>query len=328
MDNLAAVPLQSQLGVAPDDIDARSLDTIAKVIVTLAIAFLGFFGCSQVGSLVFNVGGIGQVVGGVVGAVLFGLCTCMLLGLWKVVIPNSGPRLGVGALLPHKLAEMMDKHGNFTLLLTVHEANGVRVQSVLPYMSADLYVEITCGVNPVKRTVVKHDKKGSAKWNEQFRLNIRAVDDCIVLRIRDQDVFGSSAVGHSNIGIQRHIIRGENRNRTPFPQKCRFPISGDEEGVMMFGEKDAHIVLSFDYTDDYPDPIQYVPEGEGAPVEDARARGVSARIADNEKSMAHHGTHDSYGAVHFLSKVQFDPAAKYANAIGTTAGKDSVGAGK
>lgn len=259
---------------------------ILRCIGTVFIVALGMMLCGMIGSLAYPVGGVGAILGSGLGAVISLVFGCCLTGFWKDVLPDDNRTFGVGALLPHALAVQIGGHGNFDLILTVHEAVGVEVQGRMPWQRADTYIEVECGNNPVKRTCVKSD----GKFNEQFKLQVAGSDQAMVLRIKDQDVFGARDVGFVYVDIQKDII-GEG-----FPWRKEFMIEAGENDRLRWGKNKAFIVLSFDYTEEYPHALR-----------SEASRSMKSR-QEQEKQWASKG----YGAVSFLSQLEFNTQAKIA----------------
>merc|ERR1719240_1440671 len=111
--------------------------------------------CANVGSLAYPVGGVGAVVGTLVGGLVFLIIGCCMSGFWRDFLPQN-QNSGFATMLPHALAVQFGGHGNFQLILTVHEIRNVRVRGRMA-TRPNLYVEVESGNNPVKRTCVKQD---------------------------------------------------------------------------------------------------------------------------------------------------------------------------
>lgn len=256
---------------------------------TLFITALGTTLFGMIGSLAYPVGG--AILGSLIGFVISLAVGCVLTGFWKDVLPGDGRNFGLGSLVPHSLAVRLGEHGKFDLILTVHEAVGVRVQGHMPWRSADLYVEIECGSNPVKRTCVKRD----SKFNEQFKLQVTAGDEGILLRVKDQDIFGASSVGYVYVDIQRDILDAG------FPLQREFVIEAGENDWLRWSPEKAHLILSFDYTEDYPSSALRGPAASHA------TRGPRAK-----QELRKQWNSKGYGAVGFLTQLEFNPKAKLA----------------
>jgi hypothetical protein len=217
---------------------------------------------------------------------MLGIC---ITGLWREVpVFKDTKTFGANAFLPHALAVQIGSHGAFDMIVTVHEAVGVEVQGYLPWSSCNIFVEVECGNNPVKRTCVRND----AKYNEQFKLQIEAADDTILVRLKDQDVFGTYSVGYASINITRDIIE------QGFPDRQEFTISAGEHDRLRFGKHKAVIVLSFHATEYFA----------AVPVDETQKMATRQGLERQWSSK-------NYGAVSYLKRVEFNPSAKLAKEV-------------
>jgi hypothetical protein len=273
----------------PTSVAKSQLDWIqplVKGLITIFVAAVGMFMFAVVGSLAYPMSAVGAVVGAVSGLLLCGMLGVCITGLWREVpVFKDTKTFGANTFLPHALAVQIGSHGAFDMIVSVHEAVGVEVQGLLPWSSSNIFVEIECGNNPVKRTCVRHD----AKFNEQFKIQIEPADETILVRLKDQDVFGTFSVGYASINISRDIIE------KGFPDRGEFPISAGEHDRLRFGKHKAIIILSF-HASEY---FQAVPV-------DATQKMATRTEIDRQWASK------NYGAVSFLKKVEFNPSAKIA----------------
>mmetsp|Transcript_102379 Transcript_102379/g.285261 ORF Transcript_102379/g.285261 Transcript_102379/m.285261 type:complete len:298 (-) Transcript_102379:103-996(-) len=271
------------LPLLPGQKIASPLDMLYPMLrglTTLLIGILGMLLCGMVGSLAYP--GTGAIVGSIVGVLVCLAFGCCVTGFWRDLLPSNTSTFGAEQLLPHALAVQIGGHGHFDLVLTVHEATGVEVQGRMPWMKAETYIEVVCGSNPVKRTCVNAD----GKFNEQFKLKITPSDDILVVRLKDQDVFGARDVGYVCVDIQKDIIDAG------FPWQKRFTIEAGEHDKLRWKEVKAIIILSFDYTEDYPTELR---GGDGG----------GSRTA-SQKDLTRQWNSSNYGAVNYLSTLEFN----------------------
>lgn len=259
---------------------------LIRGLATLFIAALGMMLFGMVGSLAYPVGGVGAIIGSVMGVIICLLLGCCVTGFWKDFVPDDTKTFGIRAFLPHVLAVQIGTHGNFDLIVTVHQAVGIEVQGHMPWKRSDTFIEIECGNNPVKRTCVRND----GKFNEQFKLQVAAADEGILLRIKDQDVFGTSDIGFVYVDIQKDIIDAG------FPRRREFDVEAGENDKLRWGKNKAALLLSFDYTDDYPRVLRH----------------DEKRQTERHQDLEQQWSSKNYGAVSFLSKLEFNPTVKIA----------------
>lgn len=219
---------------------------LVQGLFTLVLAVLGMIVVSIIGSLAYPVGGVGAILGLLIGGVVFGLIGCFMSGLWRQLF--IGYRLPVlGSLLPQNVAAAMGSHGDFTLIVTIHEVKNLEVRGYLPWiMKPDIYVQIDCGKNPPKRTCVKRN----CQYNEQFKLEVNAADDTIMLWVLDQDVFGSDKIGYVALNIQKDIIEAG------FPARQRHVLEAQEDCNIQWAQGQASIIVSYDHTEDYAESLR------------------------------------------------------------------------
>mmetsp|Transcript_55172 Transcript_55172/g.162186 ORF Transcript_55172/g.162186 Transcript_55172/m.162186 type:complete len:325 (-) Transcript_55172:91-1065(-) len=219
-----------------------------KGIAMVSIAALGTVFSGMLGSVLYPTPpGMGMISGCLIGFLIFSSLGCCMTGLMTDMLKdNMNPnRLNVKNAMPHwALMKSGFGHGEFELIFTIHQVVNVAVLNKLPWQWLYLYVEVDCGDNPVKTTRVKTDWK----FHQQFKLKIRPTDEQITLTLKDQDIFGSTAVGVVCVDIMRDIIEAN------FPKGKLFDIkSGDSYSLRhVEGDGAAAIYISFDYTDAYP----------------------------------------------------------------------------
>lgn len=255
------------------------LQPLARGLATVAVGGIGCFLFSTVGSLSYPPHG--ALVGAVLGLLGFSLIGCCITGFWRdlFVFDAVRSRDASFALLPSPLQAAITGHGPVSLIVTVHEAVGVHVTG-RALTSPDLYVEVDCGVNPTKRTCVSR----TGVFNEQFRLQVDAPDKTMLFVVKDQDIFGSSNVGFVSLDIRRQILEAE----PPFPQREAFPLDAGEGDTLRVGTAaKAALVLSFDRLD----------------VRGQRLHAQPLGLASENQ------WNSQYGAVKYLSTLQFNPNA-------------------
>lgn len=255
---------------------------ILRGVATVFLVAISMLLCGMVGSLAYPTRGVGAIVGAVLGGLISLIFGLFLTGFWKDIAGDKS--FGVGALLPHTLAASVGAHGSFDVIVTVHEAIGIEVQGRMPWKRADTYIEILCGANPLKRTCVK----GDGRFNEQFKLQVSPADEGIMLHVKDQDIFGASDVGYVFVDIQKDIVDAA------FPWRKEFPIEAGENDRLRYGKEQACLVLSFDHTEDYPHSLRTDVS------RDMRSKEEAERVWKSK----------GYGAVSFLSQLEFNPSAK------------------
>lgn len=212
---------------------------IFRLVVTLAVAIMGAYLFGMIGSMSYP--GIGAIGGALLGFLFFGFLTCCLVGAYKDCLPDINAMLDATAIVPPIISHAVCKHGQFTLIVTVHRLEGMQgMGGLFPWSNPDTYVSIECGHNPIKRTCVKN----SLKYEEQFRLSITPKDEHIVVKALDQDIFGAQLLGYLNLDVDEDVI-GHG-----FPQEQTFKLEMGGKSDRTGGK--TVIVLSFDYTDDYP----------------------------------------------------------------------------
>lgn len=206
-----------------------------KWLLTICAAVLGGFLFGTVASMAYP--GLGVIVGAVLGFTVMGCLTCCITGLCvELMTPVMHPLKTLG----HSL-----KHGTFDLLVTVHRIENLTVLGRV-FSKGDLYATIEVGINPKKSTCVKSD----GVWEESFRLRISPSDDTILVRVLDQDFFGSNDLG--TVAIAIHDIHPFEDHPQPRPyaltltQGTAAAKSADAKTATSDGLKGkAKIVLSF-----------------------------------------------------------------------------------
>merc|ERR1719389_788187 len=215
------------------------LAPLFRLVVTIVVGIMGGYLFGMIGSMSYP--GIGAIGGALLGFIFFGFLTCCLVGAYKDCLPDINAMFDTSHVVPDVLSHAVFKHGKFTLIVTVHRIEGMQGQGgILPWSNPDTYVSIECGINPIKRTCVKNN----LKYEEQFRLTITPKDEHIVIKALDQDIFGAQLLGYLNLDVDEDVI-GHG-----FPQEQTFKLEMGGKSDRTGGK--TVIVLSFDYTDDYP----------------------------------------------------------------------------
>lgn len=180
----------------------------------------------------------------------------------------------------------------------------------MPWDTADLYVEVQCGSNPAKATCVKKD----GKFNEQFRVRVSVIDKYIMFVIKDQDIFGSSEIGHVAVDIEHHILS------EGFPWRRPFTITPSHLDKIIYPKNEKYkgqpaepcLILSFDHTDDFH-PLHPVKHdryesqrmAQRENVEKAWADAIGAKLLAEDKMMITDNHVDNYGTFSFFSQLEF-----------------------
>lgn len=217
---------------------------VVRIVITCLIAGMGGFLFGMIGSMTYP--GIGAIFGAILGALVFALMGCCLVGAWRDCVPDEEAMHGfmTGAVPSTMKASLFD-HGDFEMIITVHKAENLHhLAGLMSWITGqrDYYVAIFSGVNPPKSTVVKKD----LIWNEQFKINVKAADKEITLKLLDQDTFGSEEVGYVSLQIKEDIIDAG------FPQQARYKLELGGKGGKIRGKDHPSFILSFDYTTDFP----------------------------------------------------------------------------
>mmetsp|Transcript_3123 Transcript_3123/g.7035 ORF Transcript_3123/g.7035 Transcript_3123/m.7035 type:complete len:285 (+) Transcript_3123:166-1020(+) len=260
------------------------LAPIIKGVAVLILTFAGMMLFGMIGSLAYPIGGVGAILGSIIGIIVFGCLGICMSGLYMEFLPRDARRYGASAYLPQTLLALSAEHSDMTLAITVHRVEKLQVRGLMPWMSPDIFVEIECGTNPPKRTCVKPD----AVFNEKFRLNVKAMDDSILLRIKDQDVFGSANVGYVLLSVTKDVVpnlqsrsASDKGTMSTDKKEVKFVIEAFETDKLMFvpgGE--AKLVLSFEKVEPKASygAVNFLsskgataPAGPGAPTDDATA---------------------------------------------------------
>lgn len=259
---------------------------LMKGLATLVFAVAGCFLFGMLGSMAMP--GPGAIIGALIGFVAFGLIACCAMGLWKEMVPEVGDAIDVTAVVPNGLVNALADHGKFTMIVTVHKIENINAFSgFLPWQNPDLYVSVECKKNPAKRTCV--NKKGV--FDEQFRIQVTPDIKDITVKLFDQDIFGQDELGNVCIDIDGDIVQAG------FPQEKRFKLEmGGGKGGKAAGK--AGIVLSFDYTHDYPaSGVAHLKNDEDL---HAQYEKREERLKKSEQAWA-----GSYGSCEHLQTVQF-----------------------
>lgn len=251
---------------------------ILRAIATILIVCLGTLFFGQVGSLAYPENGVGAIVGCSVGVCLFLVVGCCATGSWRDAFAAQDGA-GQGLLLPHALASQVGGHGHFDLIVTVHRAIGVEVQGQMPWSPPQIYAEVECGSNPVKRTCARND----GRFEEPFKLHVQPTDRSILIKLKSQGIFGIVDVGYVHIDIQNDIVDADTTHDK------RFEIQAGEGDRLRWTKPRAELSISFNLVG-----------ADGA-----------ARPGDpfsTHEDLQSHGK--SYGAVSFISKLEFNPDAR------------------
>lgn len=209
---------------------------LIRGLATVFIVVIGFMVFGMFGSLAFPVGGTGAFLGSVCCIMVSLLVACWITGLWKSFLPEDNE-------LPHHLAVLVGKHGNFDLVLTVHETEEMEPPSGRSWSHSGTFLEVYCGSNPVQTSA---RMKSDGVIDEQFKLKVTPADDSIIIELKEKQILGDSAVGFVYIDIQDDIINAD------FPVRQEFHIRTPEGSQLHSGKNNPRLVLSFNYTEDYP----------------------------------------------------------------------------
>lgn len=288
----------------------KVLVNIAKGGVVVLVTLLGVFTFSMVGSLAYPIGGEGAIGGAVIGFIVCGVVSLCATGAVWWLVPDAATHFNVLSLLPSTLAGAMGEHGDFTVVVTVHESQNLKVKGLLPWNTADTYVEIACGLNPIKATCVRKD----GKFNEQFRFRVNVNDKYMILKVKDQDIFGSTDIGYVSIDIKKHILS------EGFPWRSLFKIKPYENDKIVFPQNEKYkseilwpsLILSFDHTDDFSlhSPVRHAGyefqrAAQRHSVEQAWVDAIGAKLIAEDKLRINDNKVDSYGTFSFLSQLEF-----------------------
>lgn len=215
--------------------ELNPLAKLAPMLRTLGVIVIGIGGCllfGMIGSMTYP--GVGAILGSVFGFALFLIIGCIVMGKYKDIVRGGGDLFD--------LPDVISEHPAFTLFITIHRVTSVEDEKLCGIGAGkqDAFVQVKCGVNPVKSTCVKED----GMWNETFRLNVRSKDKSIVLLLMDQNVFGDGKLGQVTLDIDDDIID------RAFPQECEFKVEGDAKSIK--GAPKAILIASFDHGPDFP----------------------------------------------------------------------------
>lgn len=257
---------------------------VVRGLMTIFITGLGIMLGATVFALAFpSPPGVGAITGGCIGALIFGIIGCCVTGTVSDVFTgdiNLSP-----SFIPHSMYAAVGKHGDFTLVLTVHKAEGVKVSNRV-WNNPQLFVEVECGENPLKMSCVN----GDGQFEEQFKLQVKASDMFLLLYIKDQQFFGSDTVGHVSLDIQKDIvgpIDDASHADKSFPKYKHFQIKGGNEFTLSQRGDKASLLVSFD--------VQDIKTGMSPEQERA--------ALDHQVSTKWDG--GGYGAINYLPSVQF-----------------------
>lgn len=206
------------------------------------LAYLGFvLGGLALGALVGYMGGAGlaSLLGMAIGLTVGGLLAMMVTGdCGKCLDFFEDKGLDITEpLVPGFARELAYGHDSFSLLVTIHELRSAAQDDTLVGGKAatfDAYVVLTCGDNPPKSTCVRT----SGVFHETFKVHIQPRDQHLRFEIRDQDVMIDDDMGQTDVHVNSIIEEG-------------FPVRKSYD-VMHGAKKAGRLVLSFDWTDDFP----------------------------------------------------------------------------
>jgi len=269
--------------------------TVSKVLICASLSLLGLIGFSMIGSLAYPIGGVGAIAGAISGFVIFGAVSFCATGLWKVLIPTSISKYGFKAMAPSWAVGAINEYNDFTLIVTIHELKNLQVKGLMPWNSADMFCEIEYSTSPLKATCVRYD----GKFNEQFRVNVSALEDALLIRVKDQDIFGATDVGYVAIEITRDILD------EGFPYRKEFKIEAWENDKIIFPKAKSKeypkLVLSFDHTSDCQQAFLTSDKYQNA--RKAQQTDLQQKWIKEEGGNAAPGT--TYGTLNFLSNLEF-----------------------
>jgi hypothetical protein len=266
----------------------EQLKPYARGFMTIAIAGVGMMLCATVGSLAYPIGGVGVIFGAILGLVLFGLIGCCATGAWADILPSSADVFNLSSMLPGPLAEQVGGKGRVTLILTIHKTKYVEVHGQVPWAYPDLFVEVSCGTNPVRNTCVKKD----GKWTEQMKLEIGPLDQSILLRIKNQDIFGSSDIGYVCVDVLQDIL--EPAEGAPFPANKEFEVEAGQGDWLRFPTNGDKPVLVLSFTNLDSEWLSQKQKLMDSTVGKGKAGGTNYGSADNAQAQ-------------FITSIQFNP---------------------
>lgn len=204
---------------------------LVPMIRTLGVIIIGVGGCllfGMIGSMTYS--GVGAILGSLFGFCLFLCVGCIVLGKYKDIVRGGGDIFD--------LPDIVCEHGAFSMTITVHSlVTENEEKGMFGGMFAsepDTFVQVRCGINPIKSTCVRGDRK----WNEKFRLNVRAKDKSICCDLLDQNMLGDSKMGQVTLDITDDILD------PGWPQEARFKVEGDAKRKNV---PKAELILSFDF---------------------------------------------------------------------------------
>eukprot|EP00929_Paragymnodinium_shiwhaense_P013626 TRINITY_DN121469_c0_g1_i1.p1 TRINITY_DN121469_c0_g1~~TRINITY_DN121469_c0_g1_i1.p1 ORF type:complete len:319 (-),score=31.55 TRINITY_DN121469_c0_g1_i1:159-995(-) len=216
---------------------------------------------------------VGALGGGCLGAAVFTIIGCCVTGFYQDIrspIPDSA----MGKYVPHAFYAAVGSHGEFTLVVTIHRTEDVSVKSRI-WNRPQLYVEMSCGDNPVKTTCVNAE----GQFDEQFKIRIKTTDDHMLFMVKDQQFFSADSVGFCAFDLQADIINKQ------FPKNHGFQLEGGDDYTVRKGDgKKPKLVLSFDAID----------------------IGSQSARHDVESAVPLKYAEKGYGAVSFLPALQFN----------------------
>lgn len=283
--------------------DAAGIQGMMPVVRAAGVVVItcgGFMLGGMMGSLIGSdlPAGIGAIVGSLSVGFIALIVGCCVTGMWWELMPDMSQEAlmsGLSKAVPNALAPLVADHAAFTLIVTIHRVQDVRVgdrMDFLPWVSPNLYVEIMCGNNPVKRTCIsdKRDAQGNPLFEEQFRVNITPQDSMFNIYVKDQAWFGAKLVAFTTVDIREDILAPW--NGTSFPSKKEMTLQGGEDCTLAYKDgNDATLVCSFGHTADLI----------AGPFHPASKADIH-----NPQSLQEPIWQSDYGSVSYLSQVQFN----------------------
>jgi|Transcript_34030 hypothetical protein len=209
------------------------VQNLIKLGMTFAIAGFGTVFTGMIVSVNMAGGGMSAVYGCIAGFFVFFFIGGLATGFWtditSVVLGKTKE-----ALVPHEIAMAFGQHGNFDMVVTIHSVE-CDVQGQLPWQSRSLFIEVECGNNPKKGTCVSPD----GIFNETFKMQIKHSDECVVFKIKNQDIFGARNVGFVYVPTQDLI-----NSRQPWPRQYDI-TAGHADWLRAGGASSNKLSLTF-----------------------------------------------------------------------------------
>lgn len=278
------------------------LSFLARALTTIFLTGAGTMLCTTVGTLAYPVGGVGAVLGAVGGFFSFLLIGCCTTSLWREMpfLKRQHGQAAIGGGMFEGLLSV-NAHPKLKLLLTLHRVENVHVQGRM-MSNANLYCEVVCGTNPLKKTCVNQD----GIFNESFKLEVRPQDENIAIKFKDQEVFGSGSVGYALIDVDDDIWEPVGGG-AKFPKHKKIAIQAEEGDSLSFHnktrEKDAVksdskrpvVVVSITHLEAITQEI------ENQLNEDIEKQDLEGAVVGSSAKQS-----ENYGTLQYLSRVEYD----------------------